>query len=397
MRKFVCVMFMIASTFVAIGGDAKNNGQETELKQLCQGNLSAAVGYYKETALAGQNVCLSPFSISAAFSMVYEGAKGETADELKVALGFDMNLTELNDAWKNLNTSLNGALKSSDMKLSIANGLCLVNGDLGAAYKNLLKTYYDAEIFPGNLETINTWVANKTEQKIKKLLDSLDNKAVGVLLNAIYFKGLWANAFDPEQTRDSDFTTGDGKKIIVPMMSRKGDYRMLETPALQAIALPYKEDKISMILLMPSKASDITALEKSIDASSLARVLEDLDREFPRETGVYVPRFKLETDYDLIPIFRKMGVSLLFGGDADLSGTGLPKGELCVSQAVHKAFIEVNEEGTEAAAATAVTMLRMSFVQPREFRADKPFIYIIRENGTGSILFIGKIVDPSQS
>jgi serpin B len=217
-----------------------------------------------------------------------------------------------------------------------------------------------------------------------------------VLLNAIYFKGTWENQFKPKRTHDAPFRLSSKEQVSARLMYQRSKYRLLRKEDFQAIALPYKGEGISMIVLLPHDTDGLTELEKQLTAETLTRWLAELDREPGQETELFLPSFKVETGYDLVPSCRKLGISDAFDakGQADFRGMGYPKGEVWISQIRHKAFVEVNEEGTEAAAATGVEMGTVSIRDYAVFRADHPFVFVIRENATGSILFLGRMTDP---
>jgi serpin B len=217
-----------------------------------------------------------------------------------------------------------------------------------------------------------------------------------VLLNAIYFKGIWDSPFQKSSTQDAPFKVEANKQVKVPLMYQKGNFKILTEKDFQAVAIPYKGKNLSMVILLPNAVEGLVALEKRLTDQSLKEWLAKLDKQTVEKTELYVPKFKLEAGYDLKPPFIKMGMKDAFvSAKADFRGMGWEKGDLWIAQIKHKACVEVNEEGTEAAAATAVEMETKFAQMLPVFRADHPFIFVIRDNPSGSILFMGRLVNPN--
>jgi len=365
------------------------------IKNIVQGNSAFAVKMYHELGASEGNLFFSPYSISSALGMTYTGARGVTAKEMKSVLHFSLDQRALPPAFKSLNRKLAAVASKDGQKLNIANALVLTGGDVNNEFKTILKDYFDAEIFGGGLEKINGWVKQKTEGKIETILEKLDPNSVCVLLNAIYFKGIWASQFQKSSTHDAPFNVSTGKQVTVPMMYQKSDFKLLAEKDFQAVSLPYQGKSLSMVVLLPRTVDGLAALERQLTDQSLSGWLAKLDEQPVQKIDLFLPRFKLETGYDLVAPFMGMGMKEAFDlSTADFRGMGWPKGRLFISQIKHKAFVEVNEEGTEAAAATAVEMSTKSFRQYPVFRADHPFFCLIRDNESGSILFMGRIVNP---
>ncbi|KAF5038418.1 Serpin [anaerobic digester metagenome] len=255
----------------------------------------------------------------------------------------------------------------------------------------------------GSRATINRWVEEQTEEKIRDLLPagSIDALTRLVITNAIYFKGTWAEQFDPNETTDEEFRVGPNETVQVRMMQRTDEdavYRYTETETLQALELPYTHGDgtgLSMLVLLP-KGDNLMAVEERLDADMVAELRNSLDSQ---RVKVYFPKFTLETEYNLPPALAAMGMPTAFTGDADLSGMDGTR-DLFVSDVVHKAFVDVNEEGTEAAAATGVVVNLVSM--PLEdttpvFQADHPFVFMIVEEDSGTILFAGRVANPENS
>ncbi len=394
---FCAVIFAMAFAASASPVSAEQQA-DLPLNTLVKGNSAFAAKLYQELCASKGNLFFSPFSVSSALGMTYAGARAKTAAEMKSAMSFELDQTLLHDTFRQLNQNLIAAANKNGQKLNIANGLCLTGGDLSEEFKSLLQKNYEAELFSGTLEKINDWVKTKTEGKIETILEQLDPNSVCVLLNAIYFKGTWESQFDEKRTREAPFRVSEKEDIKVPFMYQKSSFRLIENDDFQAISLPYKGNLMSMIVLLPQKIDGLAALEKGLSVEKLDGWLAELDAVSAQKTELYLPKFKFETDYDLVSAFAALGMKDAFdtAGAADFSGMGWPKGKLWISQIKHKAFVEVNEEGTEAAAATAVEMATKSISMDPVFRADHPFIFIIRENTTGSILFMGRMFDPSR-
>lgn len=391
-----CAVVCAVITSVSVLPASAESQADQPLNILARGNRAFAVKLYQQLAVAGGNLFFSPFSISSALGMTCAGARENTAAEMQTALSFGQGEEHLHDSFRQLNQKLAAASGSNGQKLNIANGICLTGGDVSGEYKALLQKYYDAELFSGDLEKINDWVKTKTEGKIEKILEMLDADSVCVLLNAIYFKGIWASQFGKDQTREISFRLSEKDKIEVPFMYQKGSFRLVEKQDFQAIALPYQGSSLAMIVMLPRPVDGLASLEKDLNPDQVEEWLAELDSASTQDVDLYLPKFKLETGYDLVPACTALGMKDAFAtdGSADFSGMGLPKGQLWISQIKHKAFVEVNEEGTEAAAATAVEMTREAVSRDPVFKADHPFLFLIRENTTGSILFMGRVADP---
>ncbi len=363
---------------------------------ISDGNARLAVQLYRELGVKEGNLFFSPYSISSAMGMTYAGARGETAVQMKSTLHFRLEQAGLNSGFRSLNKILYENARSSGQKLSIANALVLTGGNVSDVYRKILTTYYDAGIFGGGLEEINGWVKTKTEGKIDRILEQLSANSVCVILNAIYFKGAWESQFDKKLTFDGPFKLSGDKEAKTPFMHRKAEFKLLDEKDFQALSLPYKGKTLSMVVLLPKTIDGLAGLEDALYAEDLKGWLAKLDKQPNRKVSVYLPKFKLETKYDLGAPFQKMGMKDAFSPAADFSGMGWRKGDLWIGQIKHRAFVEVNEEGTEAAAATAVEMVTKSApVRDLVFRADHPFTFLIRDNETGTILFIGRVANPA--
>jgi serpin B len=365
-------------------------------QDLVTGNNTFGFEMYRQLVKKDSNLLFSPYSISSALSMVYVGSKQNTAQEMRTALHVSFGQGELPSEFHRLTRGL--AINNKYEKLLVANGLCLTGGDVRKDFKKILKGKFGAEIFRGGLEKINRWVRQKTMGKIDKILSQLDPGTVCVLLNAVYFKAPWDSPFDAMNTRDLPFYVSEEKKIAVPTMSKKEKVRILDKETFRIAAFPYHDDVLSMCIVLPKAVDGIAGIEDSLSYQKVKDWLTELDGSYRVKTDVFMPKFAFSKEYDLIPSCQALGIKDAFKDSiADLSGIGGPRGLLWISQIKHKASVEVNEEGTVAAAATAVEITkRCALLEKRlEFRIDHPFLFLIRDNRTGSILFLGRVVDPS--
>lgn len=394
---FFCAVFFAFAMTAFISPVSAEQQTDLPLQTLVKGNNDFAMKLYRQLSAKDGNLFFSPFSVSSALGMTYAGARENTAAEMKSAMSFELDQALLHDTFRQLNQNLAAKANQNGQKLNIANGLCLTGGDLSEEFKSLLQKNYEAELFSGDLAKINAWVKTKTEGKIEKIIANLSPDTVCVLLNAIYFKGTWESQFDEKLTREAPFSSSATEKKQVPFMYQKSRFRIIEKDEFQAISLPYKGNLMSMIVVLPQTVDGLAGLEQDLSAEKLDEWLKEIDAAQAKKTILYLPKFKLETNYNLVPACTTLGMKDAFNsaGIADFSGMGWPKGKLWISQIKHKAFVEVNEEGTEAAAATAVEMETKSISMDPVFRADHPFIFLIRENTSGSILFIGRMANPA--
>ncbi len=356
-------------------------------------NNKFALDFYNEIKSKEGNLFYSPYSISSALAMTYEGANGTTKQEMKSVFYFSEQ-----EQMRKGNAMVYNSINKADKgySLNTANALWAEQTyKFSQDYFSTVEKYYGGRVnnmdFISNAEpsrqTINSWVEEQTNNKIKDLLaqGTINSMTRLVLTNAIYFKGDWKTEFKEENTNQADFETGT-VTVKTDTMYQKGDFNYAELPGLKLLEMDYTED-LSMLVLLPD--TNLNTIDLTYEhLNSWKSYLSE------QEVKVYFPKFKFETKYELNNNLINMGMPSAFG-DADFSGmTG--KRDLFISKVIHKAFIEVNEQGTEAAAATGVIMKRTS--APTEtpiFRADHPFIFIIQEKDTGNILFLGRIENPS--
>lgn len=369
-----------------------------------KGNNTFALQLYHKLCATDGNLFFSPYSISSALAMTYAGASGETADQMAATLHFPAEQEALHSAFANLASHFHGMQENGKIALHIANALWIQQSvKVLESFLDIVKTQYQAGIFHVNFQTayeevraeINAWVEKQTHQKIKELLPlgSLNALTRLVLTNAIYFKGNWDTPFDPKQTQEETFWLSPEKEILTPMMHRSAMVKYAENDALQLLHLPYTGEEISMIVLLPGAKDGLTDLEAQL---TLENLTQWITQSSVREVEVFLPKFTLTSQFRLADTLKTMGMSAAFSENADFSKIEASK-SLSISDVIHKAFVEVNEEGTEAAAATAVIVGLTSIAEPQPipvFKADHPFIFLIRDSQTGSLLFCGRIMNP---
>ncbi len=350
-----------------------------------------------------ENIFISPYSIFTALSMTFEGARGNTADEMEDVLYLPGNDQERLGSFAKVQNDIN---KGSDQyDLSTANAIWPRSGvEWKELFIDTIKQYYYGKVQELDYaadpeacrETINTWVENQTNDRIMDLIPQgmFDIQTYMVLTNAIYFKGEWVYEFDEDDTEKRTFHAPDGDVDVDMMHLKVEDEDKLpyyENEDVQAIELPYKGDELSMVLILP-RNGDIDSYVGGIDSDAISDINDGLS---PVELDLHMPKFKLETKYELVPIMKQLGMNDAFiCGAADFSGMSDQGIEPYISNIIHQTFIEVDEKGTEAAAATAVVMLERS-MPGCAFNADSPFLYMIKQNDTGNILFIGTMKDPT--
>jgi len=365
-------------------------------------NNQFAIDFYsKISSESDENIFFSPWSISTAFAIAFEGAKGNTADEIRQVFGFPSDYEKRTSQFKSAINNLNS--DDSKYQLSVANALWLAEKfEPFAEYVETATNFYDSEVstvdFISNdgVDQINAWVEDKTQEKIKDILKpgSTDEDTRLAITNAIYFKGSWVTQFNENNTRSDTFWNGETTSEI-PLMHLEPTtlFNYTQTDQLQILKMPYDGDKLSMLVLLPNENDGLDTLEESLSIENLNLWREQLTTQ---QVEVFMPKFNLETTYDLKTSLSKMGMPTPFSeGIANFGG--IAPVSLYISQAVHKAFVDVNEEGTEAAAATVIVITEESYKPPPPvFRADHPFVFLIQDDSTGNILFIGRMINPSE-
>lgn len=363
---------------------------------------SFALSMYKQFAQAdNDNVFFSPISISMALGMTYAGADGETKKQISEVLNFPYNDKDFHAQMGQLQSNLLDK-QSEGVDIALANQLWAENSyRFKCRYLRTTQKLYNSPVkrldFSGNPNAsrieINQWVEELTRDRIKDLLPdgSISSLTKMVLTNAIYFKGQWDKKFETENTRDDIFTTLEGKQVKTPMMNAKEKFNVYQGDGISLLELPYQGNDFSMLVLLPNEDRSIGEIERGLSVDNLNEYISKLSE---KEVQLMFPKFKFDAEYQLKPVLSDMGMPIAFSNAANLSRMSRSN-DLKIDEVFHKAFVEVSEEGTEAAAATAVVIVLKSITMPVEFFANRPFIFIIRENKDGNILFMGRVTNPN--
>ena len=372
------------------------------IQQVVNTNNQFAFELYSELNKSEQgNVFYSPYSISAALAMTYEGAKGQTANEMKSVFHFP----ESNTLRPNFAAIYNGINEGNkDYELKTGNALWVQRDyPFLENYTSRVEKYYGGKV--ANLDfkqeteksrqTINSFIEEQTNNKIKDLIPSgiLNTLTRLVLTNAIYFKGTWEWEFDKSDTREQDFKITPTNIVKTPMMYMKNDkteFNYADTKDLQILELPYKGENISMLILLPTENLD--SIESFLTTEKLNEYKNQMQET--KLDAIYFPKFEFDSKYFMKNILSTLGMPTAFSNSADFSGMTGNK-DLFISAVIHQAYVKVDEKGTEAAAATALVMKPTSIMPRNIFKADHPFIFIIQEKETGNILFLGRVVNPT--
>ena len=365
----------------------------------------AAFGLYRLLSPSRVNFCFSPYSVTTVFAMTYAGARTETAEELERAFAFDENI---HASYSHL-LHLIASPPPGAGELVSANSVWPQSGyRLLAPYRKILQDNYaslptslDFEKYPERARTtINEWVMEKTRERIKDLLPSgtIDSDTRMVLVNAIYLKAPWLEPFREGATEMKPFRTQNGE-VLAPTMHKREFLSYAESDRFRAVRIPYRQRMFSMTVLLPKEEDSLdamNALERSLSPELVAEIDRDIQK---RLVELALPKFKIESDFELRSALRALGVKSAFEPNAaDFSGIN-GKHNLYIGTAVHKAFIDVDENGTEAAAAIAAAMTRTSMPlesTPLVFSVDRPFVFFIRDEVAGAILFLGRVDDPTK-
>ena len=401
MKSFAKIFVTLS---LIIGATTTSQAQITANNATVKGNNQFAIELYKQlTQDKNTNFFVSPYSISSALAMTYAGAKGKTAEEMAKVLHFAPH--QLNQDYKMLADHLK-TLNRKGLELKVANALWGEKTQRFLPdYLSLNQKYYQSKL--ENLDfkkqpeqsrlIINKWVEGKTNKKIKNLIPKglIDARTRLVLTNAIYFKGDWQYTFKKNQTKRMPFIAGKQRFPAIKFMGMQRSFRYTAGKDFQAIELPYKDNKMSMVVILPAHKNGLAALEKKFSATMYQQLIKQM---FYTKVKLSLPRFKMTVATNLNKSLQDLGIKTAFGDGADFRGM-TKRPVLQISDIVHKAFVEVNEKGTEAAAATAVIMrAKTSSIErpkpPKIFKADHPFMFIIKDNKTNSILFMGKLENP---
>ena len=380
---------------------------------LVEGNSVFAFELYRalresELRESDGNFFYSPHSISVALAMTYAGARGETAQQMADTLHFLLGQEKLHPAFNWLDTELAKRGEGAEGKDDEGFRLNIVNAIWGQKDYSFRSDFLDilAENYGAGLRildfiteteksrlAINQWVSDLPSGRIEDLIPpgAIDELTRLVLTNAIYFNAAWEHPFDERMTADGPFHLLDGRQETMPMMKQTESLGYFRGQGFQAVELGYDGGELSMLILLP-EAGQFEAFEEELNAQRVDDIIGGLQ---PIRLALTMPRFEFDSEFSLKDTLAEMGMPIAFSGAADFSGmTGSP--DLCISEVLHKAFVSVDEAGTEAAAATAVVMKLTGMpIQPVEFTVDRPFIFLIRDIETGAILFVGRVLNPA--
>lgn len=380
-----------------------------DLQELADGNLAFVSDLYSSLRMQDTNIIFSPYSISLALAMTYAGANGETESQMARTLHFTLSQGKLHQAFNSLGIQLAQRGKKAEGKDGGDFRLNIINATWGqqgytflAQYLDTLAEYYGAGIHlldfiktpePSRIN-INKWIGEQTEGRIEDLLPpgSIIESTRLVLTNAIYFNAAWKNPFEEASTYDGKFHLLEGSLIDVPMMAQIGSFGYAKGSNYQVVELPYSGGEVSMVILLPIEG-EFRSFEKSLDQQLLSDIQDSIEY---RQVDLSMPLFEFDSSLGLNKVLAAMGMPIPFSETADFSGINGNR-DIYISEVLHKAYISVDEAGTEAAAATGVVMALVGIPEaPIEVKIDRPFIFFIRDIETGTILFIGRVLDPSK-
>ena len=369
---------------------------------IAQSNNDFAINFYKQVSNNDQNIFFSPTSMYTAFSVLYEGAQENTADEIQKVFGFEPDsFTRHNDT-----AHMMSAINQDDpyATLDLANALWIANWFKPYdSYLDISRGTYLAstELVDflnkvDSVDRINQWASDNTNGKIKKVItkDDVNKDTAMVINNAIYFKGTWLTQFPVSDTKESDFWNGK-QNISTSFMNVLAPFDYTQSNGAQVLKMPYKGDRLSMLIILPDEKDGITQLENSISSAQIKQWTDALSTQ---EVRLSVPKFEMKTHYELNDIMNALGmVDVFLENVANLSGIGhTERGNLYVSKAAQDAYVKVNEEGTEAAAVTSIIVMTESVPPPPpQLIADHPFLFLIQDDQSGMILFMGRVMDPA--
>jgi serpin B len=374
------------------------------VRAVVRSNTNFAIDLYQQVKSTDGNLFFSPFSISIAFAMTYGGAKKKTAQEMADVLYFNVPSQHLHDGFAELLQSLE---TSSSETLKMANRVWLQQDfSVLNQFVALTRDAYQAPVaqldFRGNPEearqTINNWVAQRTNQQIQEALSRQDINSLTrfVLTNVIYFQDNWLQQFPEENTREQPFWIASDRSLSVPMMHHEiSSFGYCEYPDLQILELFYQDSRLSMVILLPREIDGIVQLEQNLTASNLMQWLSELNYYFDNELAeVSLPKFAIASDFKLKDTLKAMGMRRAFNRTSDFSGISKQE-ELVLHKVAHKAFVKVNEQGTEAGATTSVIGGSRGIPSPiATVKIDRPFLFLIRDEASNSILFMGRVMNP---
>jgi serpin B len=380
------------------------------VEKLVKDNTVFAIELYKKLCSETGNISISPYSISASLAMACAGARGDTQKQMTETLGFSVQPKSVQPAFESLRLMLDKLEGKGGVSLNVANSLWTQKGyDISPEYKDLLKTYFGASLISLDyksqtgeaIKTINDWVDARTQGRIKDIItsDTINPNTKMVLTNAICFKGDWKETFDDDLTEDFKFFISSDNSTEIQMMKHTGMFKYADIESIQILEIPYAGNELSMIAILPKDTEGIRALERNLSSENLnvwkAKMVST-------KVLAHIPRFSILSSFDLSDALVSMGMIDAFSSrDANFNGIAPTNNDpLFLSTVIHKAFIEVNEEGTQASAATSMVAtdeVSLNDAQIPVFQADHPFIFLIQENQTGSILFMGRVAEPTKA
>ena len=406
MRLVFCLLFFSLGVTMSRETSAEPI-KPSDNAAIVRGDNQFAVDLYAQLdrEQQGKNLFFSPTSTSVALAMTAAGARGPTQSEMAEVLHLDADLAQAHAHYHQLLAQWNAVGEKRAYQLRVANRLWGQKGfPVLPEFLALTRQQYGAELLLLDFaqavaasQEINRWVEQQTNGKIKDLIPpgSLNTMTRLVLTNAVYYKGDWVQPFDKQNTREENFTVSAQAKVKVPLMHQQTKMGYTAEETFQMLELPYAGQGLSMVVLLPKQVGGLPELEKTLTVDKLASLMSKLHI---REVNAFLPKFKLETSFGLNPTLEAMGMKRALSREADFSGISSAEA-LYISAVLHKAYVDVNEEGTEAAAATGVVMMAMSARLPQPipvFRADHPFLFLIRDTKAGNILFMGRLTNPTK-
>ncbi len=425
MKKIIFILLSLVLVFSTVscaqtqvyGAEAKSdkpydsspNVSDSTLAELVNGNNEFAFDLYQQLAAAKEgNFFYSPYSISLALAMAYAGANGQTEEQMAETLKFMLEDEELHSAFNKLAIELNSrneipaGSEAQGFELNIVNATWGQRGfEFMQAFLDVLAENYDAGIRLLDYEkdpeacrqTINDWVYEQTNGRIEDLIPegAIDEMTRLVLTNAIYFNAAWLHQFDEDYTYDDTFYLPDGSTVTVPMMHQTERFNYVDGDDYTAIELLYDIYEMSMVIIMPDEGN-FSEFENSLSSETVAAIIDEMSSG---QVNLTMPKFEFESEFNLNDALKAMGMTEAFSGSADFSGI-TDKADLAISDVIHKAFVSVDEEGTEAAAATAVIFQETAMpIGIADVNIDHSFIFLIKDITTGSTLFVGRVINPA--
>jgi serpin B len=400
----VAVAVMVSGCSERSGGPEVNTPQ---VNSVVRGNTVFTLDLYKQLQESRGNLFFSPYNVYGLLAMTCAGARGQTESEIRKALAFDKDTAQIHDPLHLMTDHLAHLNRPKRIVLEGGASLwCQKGYALTNSYVDLVRSSYNATVrnvdFLSNPQDacgqINDWVSKATHDRIKEIISAanLDPASRLVLCSALYFKGKWQDPFDPSRTTTQPFYVEKDRSVPVPMMYQAAEYRVAEKDTLVLLEMPYWGKTLSLVIILPKAVDGLDQLQSQLTADQLENWLTDLDHASATECFLSVPRFKFTTTLNLAQHLNGLGIKTAFDpANADLSGMN-GKRDLSVSTVLHRTFIDVDEEGTEAAAASGVASSTAAAAPTREVKVDHPILFLIRENRAGMVLFFGRVADPSK-